>query len=56
MQDRTCANCQHHGDDFINIYMDWCNREDSAYYNELTNNDQYCDAWEAKEDGTAKAD
>ena len=48
MKDRTCANCQHWGQDkpFGAYGIDFCCREDSAYFNELTNNDHYCKAWE----------
>ena len=52
MKDRTCANCQHWGQDkpFGAYGIDFCCREDSAYFNELTNNDHYCKAWEPKEE------
>lgn len=48
---RTCANCQHYGEDYPAYGMDYCNREDSAYHDELVNRDNYCEAWEEKEDG-----
>ena len=46
---RTCANCQHYGEDFPAYGMDYCNREDSAYHDELVNRDNYCEAWEGKD-------
>jgi hypothetical protein len=54
MTEHTCATCAYWGDGmaFSAYGMDFCCREDSAYYNELTNNDHYCKAWEEKEDGT----
>jgi hypothetical protein len=43
---RTCANCQHYGEDFPAYGMDYCSREDSTYHDELVNRDNYCEAWE----------
>ena len=52
MNNNTCANCAHWGDGnaFSAYGMDFCCREDSAYYNELMNSDSYCKAWEPKEE------
>ena len=51
MQNVTCANCQHWGQDkpFGAYGIDFCGNKNSTYYNELTNNDHYCKAWEGKE-------
>ena len=48
---RMCANCKHYGEDFPAYGMDYCNQEYSAYYDELVNRDNYCAAWEEKDDG-----
>lgn len=50
MAEHTCATCAYWGDGmaFSAYGMDFCCREDSVHYNDLTNSDSYCKAWEPK--------
>ena len=51
MNEKTCATCAHWGAEkpFGAYGIDFCCREDSTYYNGLMNADEYCKAWEPKE-------
>lgn len=49
MNDHNCRNCEHA--EHTSVWDQyWCTREDSSYYDCRRNGDEYCKAFEAKDE------